>query len=100
MAEDSTHINDVASNSVSILVSAVGSLLTGAIIAFVFCWQMAVACMILIPIAVYSQIKEIKLTYERVKMNSDLTKEASLLLGDTICNFRTVQSFGNEHMLI
>ena len=31
---------------------------------------------------------------------NDLTKEADLLSGDAIANFKTVQSFANEDMLV
>lgn len=31
---------------------------------------------------------------------NDLTKEADLLAGDAISNFKTVQSFANEDMLV
>lgn len=34
------------------------------------------------------------------EQQDDLIKDANLLCGDTISNFRTIQSFGNDHILV
>ena len=42
----------------------------------------------------------IRIMEGRYKSSSEKTKEAQLLLGDAILNYKTVQSFGYENLLV
>ena len=41
-----------------------------------------------------------QLVFNGFKLSDELLKESNLLLGDAIGNFKTVQSFGHEDLIV
>jgi ABC-type multidrug transport system fused ATPase/permease subunit len=75
--------------------------LIGAIIvAFYFCWKMAVACLVLAPFMAIGKSIALKTQIQISKATQAEEKDSDLLCGDTLTNFKTIQSFGHEEEII
>ena len=75
-------------------------MLTGLALGFYFSWREALVCMGCLPFAIFNQVILIKLQ-ESLSVKSDqVAKEANLLAGDVILNYRTVVSFGYEDVIV
>ena len=86
-------------------------MLTGMIAAFIISWPLALVTIGLLPIFLICGAIQQKADQENM-MNmeaeegsedmelSDDVKESKLLCSDAITNFKTVQSFGNDFLLI
>lgn len=61
---------------------------------------MALAGAILLPFIVGSMYLQMQLVMNGFKLSDELLKESNLLLGDAIGNFKTVQSFGYESLVV
>jgi ABC-type transport system involved in Fe-S cluster assembly fused permease/ATPase subunit len=55
---------------------------------------------VIAPFFAVGQILQIKMQVGLTDGANELTKEADLLCGDAIINYKTVQSFGNEEMIV
>lgn len=100
MAQDTSTINLAAGEAVAPILEGVFALGTGVFIACFYCWQVALICLGLIPIIVVSSSLQRIVTRKQMEEASDSNKEAQVLCGDAISNYKTVQSFGYEHLLV
>mmetsp|Transcript_39000 Transcript_39000/g.59348 ORF Transcript_39000/g.59348 Transcript_39000/m.59348 type:complete len:95 (-) Transcript_39000:3321-3605(-) len=71
-------------------------MLVGIAIGFFFCWQEALCCLIVSPLLIMGQIIKMKLMHKQSTNTNDSMKEADLMCGDSITNYKTVQSFGHD----
>ena len=60
---------------------------------------MSLICMLLAPITAVSKKIGVKFQHGLSTNTNDLQKEANLLCGDAIINYKTVQSFGHEDLI-
>lgn len=100
MSEDTSLINGVAADSISVNVEGFFSLMCGTGIAFYYCWEIALTTIICIPIlgvGMYLQSAFLKAARDSQK-NSQT--ESDLLAGDAIINYRTVASFANDEAIV
>jgi ABC-type multidrug transport system fused ATPase/permease subunit len=100
MAEECTKINLILSNSISPIATGVSALIVAIIIGYTLQWQMAIAGTILFPFIIGSLYIQTKTTTGGIAKSEEVMKEANLLLGDSISNFKTVQSFGHEDIVV
>jgi ABC-type multidrug transport system fused ATPase/permease subunit len=96
LTEDTTRLNDVSANSIQPILTGFANILAGFVIACIFCWQMACICLIVVPFNLISQFYTVRITNGVMTSSREKMKEANLLLGDAIMNYKTVQSFGRE----
>lgn len=54
----------------------------------------------LVPFIMLASVMDIQMQKGLSASSNELTKEADLLAGDAISNFKTVQSFANEDMIV
>ena len=94
MAEDTGIINGTSSESLAPTIEANCAIGCGILIAFVFCWQQALICLVLAPMFTVGRMVGTRIMHEMTSNQNDLSKEAHLLCGDAIVNYKTVQSFG------
>jgi len=101
MAKDTSIINGAASEALSPNVESGGAMLCGVIIGLIYCWPMALTVLATTPISIIGQSLEIKYTMGEGQDSEESKdeKEASLLVGDAIINYKTVQSFGYPEMI-
>ena len=76
------------------------ALVAGLAIGFVACWQMALICLALSPVMAVGNALAMKLQTGLVEEQNDSQREANLLCGDAIANFKTVQSLGNTELIV
>jgi hypothetical protein len=65
-------------------------MLVGMVIGFVFCWQQALLMIVIAPFMAMSSAMQVKLQAGLSESSNELTKEADILCGDAIMNFKTV----------
>lgn len=95
MATDTSVINGIGSESIGPSAESAFGLLIGIIIAFYFCWQEALVCLLVSPIMIVGAMIDMQMMAAD-DSSDEKNKEANLLCGDAIMNYRTVQSFGHE----
>ena len=100
MAMDTSLINGVSCESLGPQVEASGAMLVGIAIALVYCWQEALVCLAVSPAMIIGNAIGMKFMSGLTEGTNELTKEANLLCGDAIMNYKTVQSFGHEDRLV
>ena len=75
-------------------------MLGGVAIGFYFCWQEALVCLAVSPILAIGEAMGVEFMNGLTEEQNSLSKEANLLCGDAIINYRTVQSFGHEELFV
>jgi ATP-binding cassette subfamily B (MDR/TAP) protein 1 len=100
MASESALINGVASESLAPNVEALFALVGGLIIGFIFCWQESLITLGCVPFIVVGNFVGMEFQKGLSGATGDMEKAANLLIGDAINNFKTVQSFGYEHLIL
>ena len=100
MASDTSLINGVSTESLSPIFDASFAFVASIIIGFLYCWQMSLIMMGLIPFIAVASALGAAMQTGLVKDQNELSKNADLLCGDAIVNYKTVQSFGHEDMVV
>ncbi|CDW81593.1 abc transporter family protein [Stylonychia lemnae] len=100
MASDAQIINGVSAEGLASSLEAGFATLSGVVIGFIYNWKISLACLACVPFMILGSIMNAKF---QAGMSSDAdsaSKEANLLAGDAIINYRTVASFGNEDQIL
>jgi ATP-binding cassette, subfamily B (MDR/TAP), member 1 len=90
MAQDTSIINGVSSESLAPQLEGGIALILGILIGFIFCWQESLVCLAVSPVMIIGNKLGIKFQQGLVDEQNELQKEANLLCGDAIINYRTV----------
>ena len=61
---------------------------------------MALVCLAAVPVFAITNYVQQKFARGMIDEQHELMKEADLLCGDAILNYKTVQSFGHEELLV
>lgn len=72
-------------------------MIAGLVLGFVFSWRESVVCLLCVPFMIMSSIISVKFQQGLSKSSDQASKEANVLAGDAILNYRTVASFGNSN---
>ena len=75
-------------------------MVAGLTIGFFSSWRMSLICLGISPVMVIGNILGIKLQTGLTEDQNESMKEADLLCGDAISNFKTVQSLGNTELIV
>jgi len=100
MAQESSIINGASSESLGPYTEAFFAIVGGVIIGFYFCWQESLVTLACVPFMVVSQYMGVLLEKGISGSVNEAEKAANLLIGDAINNFKTVQSFGHERLIV
>lgn len=100
LSADAAAINGVGGESIGPTAESVFGMVAGVGVAFYFCWQQAVVCLLVSPVMVIGPTIDMQMMKAEDEGNEEDLKEANLLCGDCIVNFKTVQSFGHEDRLV
>lgn len=90
MAQESSIINGASSEALGPQVEASFALFGGLIIGFIFCWQMSLITLGCVPFIVISNYITMEFEKGLTGATGDSEKQANLLIGDAINNFKTV----------
>ena len=96
MASDAQTINGVSAEGLAVVIQAMFSILTGIAIGFIYNWREALVCLGCVPLQAIGGGMGIKLQKGLSEDSDAASKEANLLAGDAILNYRTVAAFGYE----
>ncbi len=100
LAKDTATINGVGSESMAAQIEGVCTLIMAIALGFSFSWRMALVCLACIPLTMVGAVASIKFQKNLSEGSDDIVKEANVLAGDAILNYRTVASFGNAEQII
>ena len=100
MAQDTSIINGVSTESIPPQLEALFSFMGGIIIGFIYCWQEALICIVVSPLLVIGNALGMQFQKGLTDDQNEMNNSANLLCGDSIVNYKTVQSFGNTELII
>ena len=90
MSEDSHILNGIGTESIGPALEGGFALITGILIGFVMCWQEALVCLAVSPFLIAGNAMQGKLQKGLSQKKNEIMKDANLLCGDAITNFKTV----------
>lgn len=100
MAQDSSLINGVSTESLGPYTDAFFALFGGLAIGFYYCWQESLITLGCVPFIILSQWLGMEFQKGLTNENKDLNSAADLLCGDSIINYKTVQSLAHEDRML
>ena len=100
MAQDTSVINGVSTESLASMLEAAFAILVGIGIGVYYQWQLSCACLLMMPFMALGGALNAKLHQKKTSSGDDNTEDANLLAGDAINNYRTVASFANEEAMV
>ena len=100
MAQDTSVINGVSTESLASMLEAAFAILVGIGIGVYYQWQLSCACLLMMPFMALGGALNAKLHQKKTSSGDDNTEDANLLAGDAINNYRTVASFANEEAIV
>ncbi|CDW81030.1 abc transporter [Stylonychia lemnae] len=100
MACDAQIINGVSAEGLASSLEAAFAILSGVVIGFFFNWKISLACLACVPFMIVASIMNAQFQAGMSSDSDSASKEANLLAGDVIINYRTVASFGNEDQIL
>nr|AAK19598.2 putative ABC transporter [Sterkiella histriomuscorum] len=100
MASDCQIINGVSAEGLASQLEAMFAVLAGIVIGFIYNWKISLVCLACPPFMIIGGVMNAKFQAGLSNDSDSASKEASLLAGDAILNYRTVASFGYEDQLI
>lgn len=100
LASDVQKLNGASSEGIAVMIETQVALVTGLIICFVYDWRISLVAFALSPLMVFGNYVQAQQQQGMSQVEDDTTKEANILAGDAITNYRTVMSFGNNEMVI
>ncbi|CAK9090245.1 ATP-dependent translocase ABCB1 (ATP-binding cassette sub-family B member 1) (Multidrug resistance protein 1) (P-glycoprotein 1) (Phospholipid transporter ABCB1) (CD antigen CD243) [Durusdinium trenchii] len=86
--------------SIGAKAAALSSVLVGLIIAFVYCWQMALVMLGTVPIMVAANAVQMLVMLGASKVDNEGIKHAAQIVSDSVMNARTVQALNVERNLV
>ena len=86
--------------SIGAKAAAMSSVLVGVIIAFVYCWQMALVMLGTVPIMIAANAVQMLVMLGASKVDNEGIKHAAQVVSDSVMNARTVQALGVEQSLV
>lgn len=100
MAQESAIINGASSESLGPYCESVFAIVGGLVLGFYFCWQEALITLACVPAIIIANYIAMEFEKGLSGATADSEKQANLLIGDAINNFKTVQSFGYEELIV
>ena len=86
--------------SIGAKAAAMSSVLVGLVIAFVYCWQMALVMLGTVPIMVAANAVQMLVMLGASKVDNEGIKHAAQVVSDSVMNARTVQALNVERNLV
>ena len=100
MASDAQTVNGVSAEGLASTMEAACATIVGVVIGFIYNWQISLVCLACVPFVILASDMNIKFQAGMISNTDSFIKDANLLSGDSIMNYRTVASFANEDQII
>lgn len=96
LAVDSSLINSLTSNIISIQIQNFSSLMMGLTISFLYSWQLSLVSLGIMPLMIGAGVAQGKFVQGFSEKTDGVYKESNSLVMESVTNIRTVASFSNE----
>lgn len=96
MTSDASIINGAASEGVASSLQAFFTLVTGITIGFIYSWKISLVCLACAPFMMFAGVMSAKFQQGLSTSSDAAAKDANLLAGDAILNYKTVISFARQ----
>lgn len=100
LASDVQTLNGVSTEGLAIIVETFFALGTGIIIGFIFNWKISLVALGCTPFMMLGGTINAKFQAGLSEFDEKAFKDANLLAGDAIMNYRTVASFAHDNIII
>ena len=100
LSMDTALLNSLTNTAIGAMIQSMVSLFMGIIIGFIYSWRLALVMLGLAPLMVVSAFMETKLQTGFSKGMEESYKNSSVIVSETVSNYRTVFSFANEPLIM
>lgn len=100
MATEAQTVNGVVAGGLATSLQAFFSVMTGVVLGFYFNWKVSLVCLGCVPFMILGGIMNAKFQQGMSQDTDEAMKDANVLAGDSIINYRTVASFANEDQIL
>lgn len=90
MAEDTSIVNNISTEGLAPQIEGNMAMLSGIGLGLYFCWPEALACIALSPFMIIGRVISTKIRFNQSNQEGEEQKDANLLCGDAILNYKTV----------
>ena len=100
LASDAQAINGASTEGVAVMLESFFALACAIALGFYFSWKLSLIALACTPFNVLGGVITSKMQAGMSEFDKDAYKDANLLAGDAINNYRTVASFGHDYLII
>jgi ABC-type multidrug transport system fused ATPase/permease subunit len=100
LASEVQTLNGASTEGLAVIVETVFALSCGIVLGFIFTWKLSLVALGCIPFMVLGGAINAKFQAGFTNSDEDAYKDANLLAGDSIINYRTVASFAHDEIII
>ena len=100
LASDAQTLNGASTEGLAVMCESFFALVCGIILGFVFSWKVSLVALGCVPFMVAGGSINAKFQSGMAETDESAYKDANLLAGDAILNYRTVASFGHDYLIV
>jgi ATP-binding cassette subfamily B (MDR/TAP) protein 1 len=100
LAQDAYLIHNMTTGSLSVVILNLSTIAAGLTLAFYYNWRLSLIVLGLSPLLTLAGSINMKRMKNYAQQTDEAYKQAGTQISDTVCNIRTVKSFGNNAGLI
>lgn len=100
LASDVQALNGASTEGTAVVLESTFAMVVGIAIGFSFNWKISLVALACVPFMVIGGAINTKFQSGYSNIDEEAYKDANLLAGDSILNYRTVASFGHDDLLI
>lgn len=95
LATNTTHINTMVTGVLAVICLNLSTVVTSLLIAFYYSWKLTLIVLGLSPLLMIAGAVNMAIIKRMTSQSEESEKFLGSLISDTVCNIRTVKSFGN-----
>jgi len=95
LSTDSYQINNMITGVMAVMCLNISTVATSLVFAFYYFWQLTLVVLALTPLMVVTGAINMAVMKGMTAKSEKFEKAVGSLISDTVCNIRTVKSFGN-----
>lgn len=100
LSSDVQTLNGASTEGLAVMLESMFAICCGIILGFIFSWKVSLVALGCVPFMMLGGSINAKFQAGMTGVDEDAYKDANLLAGDSINNYRTVSSFGYDNLLI
>ena len=100
LASDVQILNGASTEGAAVIMESAFALIVGIVIGFIFNWKLSLVALGSVPFMMIGGSLNAKFQAGMSSVDEVAYKDANLLAGDAIVNYRTVASFGHDNLII